>query len=101
MSLKSYQKNDGGDYSGWKPPVKDRPDIWIRPEDSFICTINAGEFQTASSMQAGFTLRFPRVSAYRSDRLGNPKPPSEAQTWMELKGELRHRILSLPLHRLT
>ena len=34
ISLESYQNNsDVDDSSGWKPEKKDRPDIWIRPED--------------------------------------------------------------------
>ena len=34
ISSESYQKHgDFDDGSGWKPEKKDRPDIWIRPED--------------------------------------------------------------------
>mmetsp|Transcript_12719 Transcript_12719/g.22300 ORF Transcript_12719/g.22300 Transcript_12719/m.22300 type:complete len:877 (-) Transcript_12719:136-2766(-) len=84
LSSRSYQRGPVGDDDGWKPEKKDRPDIWIRPEDSFVVTINAGEFQTSSSMQAGFTLRFPRISKYRGKGAQDPKNPDEVAHWGQL-----------------
>ena len=80
----SYQRDPDGDNAGWKPEKKDRPDIWIRPEDSFVVTINAGEFQTSSSMQAGFSLRFPRITKYRGKNSEDPKNPEDVANWSQL-----------------
>ncbi|KAL7541228.1 hypothetical protein ACHAXR_012211 [Thalassiosira sp. AJA248-18] len=84
FSSMSYQRDENGDDGGWKPDKKDRPDIWIKPEDSFVVTINAGEFQTSSSFQAGFSLRFPRISRYRGKGSEDPKNPDQVASWGEL-----------------
>lgn len=65
ISSESYQRGFVRDELGWKPEKKDRPDVWINPEDSFVVTVNSAELQTSHSMQAGFTLRFPRITKIR------------------------------------
>ncbi|KAL7548623.1 hypothetical protein ACHAWF_011897 [Thalassiosira exigua] len=91
LSAITYQWGTEDDTSGWKPEKKDRPDIWIRPEDSFVVTINAGEFQASSSMQAGFTLRFPRISRYRAEGSEDAKGPEEVVDWSNLRTLFREQ----------
>jgi ATP-dependent DNA ligase len=47
-----------------------QPDVWIKPEDSFVVTINSAELQASHSMQAGFALRFPRITNIRGKESG-------------------------------
>ena len=47
--------------------------LGLRPRNSFVVTINAGEFVTSSSFQTGLTLRFPRVSKFRGRTSDDPK----------------------------
>lgn len=65
ISSESYQRGFVRDEFGWKPEKKDRPEVWIKPEDSFVVTINAAELQMSHNMQTGFTLRFPRITKIR------------------------------------
>lgn len=67
ISSESYQRGFVRDEFGWKPEKKDRPNVWIRPEDSFVVTINSAEIVMSHSMQAGFTLRFPRITKVRGN----------------------------------
>jgi len=83
ISSRTFQK--GGAYSGWTMENKDIPDIWIRPEDCFVVTLNSAEFISSKAMQSGFTLRFPRVDRYRSVALGDPKTHSECESYRELR----------------
>ena len=56
------------------------PDLWIRPSDSCILTLNAGELVVSDTFSAGITLRFPRITRIRDDK----KPheiESEATLW--------------------
>ncbi len=65
ISSESYQRGFVRDELGWKPEKKDRPEVWIKPEDSFVVTINSAELQISHNMQTGFTLRFPRITRIR------------------------------------
>jgi len=47
-----------------------QPDVWIKPEDSFVVTINSAELQASHSMQTGFALRFPRITNIRGTEYG-------------------------------
>jgi hypothetical protein len=85
ISLESYQRSPVGDRDGWKPEKKDRPDLWINPNDSFVITVNAAELTVSHSMQAGLTMRFPRITEYRGKRTKNPKNPDEVADWSELR----------------
>jgi hypothetical protein len=85
ISLESYQRSPVGDRDGWKPEKKDRPDLWINPNDSFVITINAAELTVSHSMQAGLTMRFPRITEYRGKGTKNPKNPDEVADWSELR----------------
>ena len=81
----SFQRTPQGDGDGWKPKKIDRPALWIRPEDSFVLTLNSAEIIASDSMSAGLSLRFPRISAIRAEGfVQGPKPHDEVQTFSEL-----------------
>ncbi|KJZ73424.1 DNA ligase 4 [Hirsutella minnesotensis 3608] len=46
----------------------ERPDVWIRPRDSFIVSVKAASVAPSESFACGFTLRFPRFRRLRLDR---------------------------------
>ena len=85
VSLESYQRSPVGDRDGWRPEKKDRPNLWINPSDSFVVTVNAAELTTSNSMQAGLTMRFPRITEYRGKGTKNPKNPDEVADLSELR----------------
>lgn len=100
ISLESYQRNPIGDRDGWQPEKKDRPNLWINPSDSFVVTVNAAELTLSNSMQAGLTMRFPRITEYRGKGTKNPKNPDEVADLSELRTifdeqeETRHNEVS-------
>lgn len=81
----SFQRNPQGDNDGWKPKKKDRPDLYINPEDSFVLTLNSAEIIASDSFSAGLCLRFPRITSIRAEGFDKgPKPHDEVQTFTEL-----------------
>lgn len=81
----SFQRSPQGDGDGWKPKKIDRPALWIRPEDSFVLTLNSAEIIASDSMSAGLSLRFPRITAIRAEGfVQGPKPHDEVHTFTEL-----------------
>ena len=84
ISTISYQRGLKGDRDGWKNRKKDTPDVWIRPEDSFVVTINAAEYQASVSMQTGFVLRFPRITKYRGGTSDDPKSHDDIENWAQM-----------------
>jgi len=80
-----YQRNPDGDKEGWKPPKKDRPEVFIKPEDSFVVTVNASEYMTSKSSQTGFILRFPRITKYRGKTSDDPKRHDSIENWSQMK----------------
>ena len=81
----SYQRKPEGDKDGWKPPKKDRPELFIKPEDSFVVTVNAAEYQTSKNSQTGFVLRFPRITKYRGKTSDDPKRHDDIENWNQMK----------------
>ena len=68
------------------PGYKEKPDVWIEPENSIVFQVRASEFQTSDQYvsqqpadinytkhtirySVGFTLRFPRVMGARADKV--------------------------------
>eukprot|EP00978_Attheya_sp_CCMP212_P029441 scaffold104590_cov61-Attheya_sp.AAC.1 len=82
VSERSYQRSTSGDDDGWKfDRASKYPDLWIKPDDSFVITINAGEIVTSDSFSAGVTLRFPRIGKIRADGFeGGAKPSNEVES---------------------
>eukprot|EP00804_Cyclotella_cryptica_P001192 CCRYP_017014-RA/>CCRYP_017014-RA protein AED:0.02 eAED:0.02 QI:1471/0.88/0.9/1/0.55/0.5/10/2775/629 len=76
----SFQRSPRGDRDGWKPNKKDRPDLWINPEDSFVLTLNSAEIIASDSMSAGLCLRFPRITSIRAEGFDKgPNPTTKSK----------------------
>lgn len=61
----------------------ERPDEWIRPEDSIVISIKAAQVVAASTFRCGYTLRFPRLQKIRSDR--NWRTALSIQSFLDAK----------------
>lgn len=48
-----------------------QPDVWIDPKESTILQIKAAELSQSSSYGTPFALRFPRIEAWRKDKIWN------------------------------
>ncbi|KAH0565149.1 DNA ligase (ATP) [Trichoglossum hirsutum] len=46
----------------------ERPDVWIRPDESVVVSVKAASIHTTDSFRVGLTLRFPRFKKLRTDR---------------------------------
>ena len=53
VSRRTFQSSSNPSFTGWKPEKKDRPDLWIAPEDSFVVTLNSGEIVGSKNFSAG------------------------------------------------
>jgi len=85
ISERSFQNSEQATTDGWKFKKQNYPDLWIRPEDSFVLTINSGEITSSSDYSAGVVLRFPRISKIRAKGFEDgPKPPEEIESVKDL-----------------
>jgi len=50
------------------PLQYERPDEWIRPEDSLVLAVKAAQVTVSDQFRMGKTLRFPRFKAFREDK---------------------------------
>ena len=46
----------------------ERPDVWIKPNDSVVVEVKAASVTVTDQFRTGYTLRFPRFKKLRSDR---------------------------------
>lgn len=46
----------------------ERPDVWIKPEDSVVLSVKAGSVAPTDQFRIGLTLRFPRFKKLRTDK---------------------------------
>lgn len=46
----------------------ERPDEWIRPEDSLVVAVKAASLSVTDQFRMGKTLRFPRFKTFRDDK---------------------------------
>lgn len=46
----------------------ERPDVWIKPEDSIVLEVKAASVHTTDQFGYGKTLRFPRLKRIRTDK---------------------------------
>ncbi|KAL8859985.1 MAG: hypothetical protein Q9178_003534 [Gyalolechia marmorata] len=46
----------------------ERPDVWIRPDESVVISVKAAQVTPTDSFRTGQTLRFPRFKSIRKDR---------------------------------
>mmetsp|Transcript_7253 Transcript_7253/g.11900 ORF Transcript_7253/g.11900 Transcript_7253/m.11900 type:complete len:1401 (+) Transcript_7253:1066-5268(+) len=84
VSSRSFQRDVHGDLDGWKSKPQYVPDVWIKPEDSFVVTLNAAEIIASESFSAGLSLRFPRVKKVRAEGFDDPKPHDQVAEFKEL-----------------
>ncbi|KAL8658140.1 MAG: hypothetical protein Q9226_001223 [Calogaya cf. arnoldii] len=50
------------------PLQYERPDVWIRPDESVVISVKAAQVTPTDSFRTGHTLRFPRFKSIRKDR---------------------------------
>lgn len=65
------QKNPPSEYielGGGEARQFEKPDVWIRPKDSFVVSVKAASVGPSEQFAKGFTLRFPRFRRLRLDR---------------------------------
>ena len=72
ISTRSFQDGEEDD-RGWRWTRNSYPDLFIKPEDSVVVTLNASEIVPSDEYSAGVTLRFPRASRLR---LGEDEKPA-------------------------
>ena len=46
----------------------ERPDVWIRPDESVVLAVKAAQVSATDQFRTGYTLRFPRFKRLRLDR---------------------------------
>ncbi|KAI9831339.1 MAG: DNA ligase (ATP) [Sarea resinae] len=46
----------------------ERPDVWIRPDESVVLSVKAASIHQTDAFRMGLTLRFPRFKKLRTDR---------------------------------
>lgn len=46
----------------------ERPDVWIKPEDSVVISVKAASVSQSDTFRTGYTLRFPRFKKLRHDK---------------------------------
>ena len=64
----------------------ERPDEWIRPDESVVLEVKAASINPTHSFRAGFTLRFPRFMKLREDKDWNSA--MSLQDFMEVKSNI-------------
>lgn len=89
-----------GKWKNWdpkKPPTEfielgggraqhERPDMWIKPEDSIVICVKAAQVVTSDMFRIGLTLRFPRLKMLRPDK--NWKTALSVDEFMQLKSNI-------------
>ncbi|KAF1815104.1 DNA ligase [Eremomyces bilateralis CBS 781.70] len=69
----------------------ERPDVWIKPEDSIVVSVKAASVGTTDQFKMGLTLRFPRFKRLRPDKYW--KDALSVMGFMQLKSnaEKQHK----------
>ncbi|CAD6444139.1 240d33d0-3fcf-403d-99d6-2502f0071114 [Sclerotinia trifoliorum] len=65
---------------------KERPDVWIKPNDSIVIEVKAASVSISDSFRTNFTLRFPRFKRLRPDK--DWKSALSIEGFMELKAKV-------------
>lgn len=94
-----FHRTDGKwiDWNRKKPPTAyielaggdaqyERPDMWIKPEDSVVLSIKAASVTVSDMFRIGLTLRFPRFKRLRSDK--DWKSSLSVQEFLDLKSNV-------------
>ncbi|KAJ9231272.1 hypothetical protein DTO166G5_6894 [Paecilomyces variotii] len=64
----------------------ERPDVWIRPDESIVLCVKAASVSVSDSFRAGLTLRFPRFKRLRMDK--DWKSALSVQEFLDLKANV-------------
>ena len=64
----------------------ERPDVWIKPDDSVVLEVKAASVTITDQFRMGFTLRFPRFKKLRNDR--NWSNALSVQGFLDLKSHV-------------
>ena len=78
----NVRQHTDGKWKEWdpkKPPMDyvelgggdlqyERPDVWIKPDESVVLEVKAASVTTTGQFRMGFTLRFPRFKRLRTDK---------------------------------
>ncbi|KAI9751094.1 MAG: DNA ligase (ATP) [Lichina confinis] len=78
-AVRHHTDNKWKDWDSKRPPTEfvelaggsaqyERPDVWIRPDESVVLSVKAASVGGTDMMRAGVTLRFPRFKAIRADK---------------------------------
>lgn len=65
---------------------KERPDVWIKPDDSIVVEVKAASVGVSDSFRTNYTLRFPRFKRLRPDK--DWKSALSIEGFMELKAKV-------------
>ena len=96
----SIRHHTDGKWKDWdpkKPPTDyvelaggdaqyERPDVWIKPEESFVVCVKAASVTASDQFRIGLTLRFPRFKRLRPDK--NWGTALSVQEFMDLKSNI-------------
>lgn len=64
----------------------ERPDMWIKPEDSVVICVKAASVSVSDQFRIGLTLRFPRFKKLRMDK--DWKSALSVQEFLDLKSNV-------------
>ncbi|RAL13975.1 DNA ligase (ATP) DNL4 [Aspergillus homomorphus CBS 101889] len=64
----------------------ERPDMWIKPEDSVVLCVKAASVSVSDQFRIGLTLRFPRFKRLRGDK--DWKSALSVQEFLDLKSNV-------------
>ena len=64
----------------------ERPDMWIKPEDSLVLCVKAASVSVSDQFRIGLTLRFPRFKRLRMDK--DWKSALSVQEFLDLKSNV-------------
>ncbi|XP_055337355.1 DNA ligase 4-like [Paramacrobiotus metropolitanus] len=66
--FKKWTKTSKPEYLQLAPGEKNRADLWVEPENSFIVTVSAAQVLDSDQFATKCTLRFPRMKEPRYDK---------------------------------
>lgn len=78
-NIRHHTENKWTDWNPKKPPKKyielgggdlqyERPDVWIKPEDSVVLSVKAASVGASDQFRTNVTIRFPRFKKLRLDK---------------------------------
>ena len=68
----------------------ERPDLWIKPDESIVVSIKAASVNTSDQYRTGVTLRFPRFKRWRLDK--DWRSALSFEEFLIMKGEVEKEV---------